>query len=84
MMMEYEMSQAEGNAKGLLKWYNRQMKKQAGISALTGFQILLPSVNASSECSLVAALSPCLADTQLVLFRPGGCWPSEMAPMMWQ
>lgn len=28
MMMEYEMRQAEGRSKGLLKWYNRQMKKQ--------------------------------------------------------
>ena len=28
MMMEYEMSQAEGNSKGLIKWYRRQMKKQ--------------------------------------------------------
>lgn len=28
MMMEYEMSQAEGGSKGLLKWYRRQMKKQ--------------------------------------------------------
>ena len=28
MMMEYEMAQAEGKSKGLLKWYRRQMKKQ--------------------------------------------------------
>lgn len=39
--MEYEMSQAEGNAKGLLKWYNRQMKKQAGPPILTD-QIAAP------------------------------------------
>lgn len=32
MMMEYEMRQAEGKAKGLLKWYRRQMKKQASLS----------------------------------------------------
>lgn len=28
MMMEYEMQQAEGHSRGLLKWYRRQMKKQ--------------------------------------------------------
>lgn len=29
MMMEYEMALAEGKSKGLIKWYRRQMKKQA-------------------------------------------------------
>lgn len=34
MMMEYEMSQAEGNTTGLLKWYRRQMKKQVDFMPL--------------------------------------------------
>lgn len=30
MMAEHEMRSAEGGSRGLLRWYRRQMKKQAG------------------------------------------------------
>ena len=43
MMMEYEMSQAEGGSKGLLKWYHRQMKKQARSSFPHAFHMELTS-----------------------------------------
>jgi len=57
MMIEYEMTLAEGKSKGMLKWYRRQMKKQVGLR----LEWLLPAAltkKSTPSCILTKKRSP--------------------------
>ena len=89
MMMEYEMAQAEGKSKGLLKWYRRQMKKQVRTppSQQTMPKILNKGMSIRSTHASIAILlrgGGCRSCApRLIARRRAACWPSATVPTMW-